>query len=84
MFEDEIGGVRIIIESHWGRRLNEDMTMRSALSFEAPGGHIFYVVAQGLKKYVWIGTTHEFVDLKVSNWPKHTQSNEKQFLTFLI
>ncbi len=52
--------------------------MSSAPSFGAPGGHIFDVVAQGLKKHVFtamlaqhvacsIGTTHAFVDLKVSN-----------------
>jgi hypothetical protein len=43
MFEVEIGGVRIIIESQsWGRP-NEDMKMSSAPSFGAPGGHIFEV-----------------------------------------
>ena len=55
----------------------EDMKMSSAPSFGAPGGHIFDVVAQGLKKHVFtamlaqaacsIGTTHAFVDLKVFN-----------------
>ena len=50
MFEDEIGGVRIIIESQSVKHPNEDMKMSSAPSFWAPGGHIFDVVAQGLKK----------------------------------
>ncbi len=51
MFEVEIGGVRITIESQsWGRP-NGDMKMSSAPSFGAPGGHIFDVVAQGLKKH---------------------------------
>jgi hypothetical protein len=51
MFEDEIGGVRIIIEDQSRGRPNEDMKMSSAPSFGASGGHnIFDVVAQGLKK----------------------------------
>ena len=48
MFEDEIGGVRIIIESQLGVRI-----ISSAPSFRAQGGHIFDVVAQGLKKHVF-------------------------------
>ncbi len=51
MFEDEIGGVRIIIESQSGKRPNGDMKMCSAPSFGAPGGHTFAVVAQGQKKH---------------------------------
>ena len=31
----------------------EDMKMSSAPSFGTPGGHIFDVVAQGLKKHVF-------------------------------
>ena len=52
--------------------------MSYAPSFRAPGGHIFDVVAQILKKHVFtvifaqhtacsIGTTRAFVDFKVSN-----------------
>ncbi len=33
---------------------NKDMQMSSATSFGAPGGHIFDVVAQGLKKRKFI------------------------------
>ena len=51
MFEDEIGGVRIIMESQSGRHPNEDMKMSSAPNFRAPRGHIVDVVAQGLKKH---------------------------------
>ena len=65
------------MESQLGWHPNEDMKMSYAPSFRAPGGHIFDVVAQILKKH-WliyshvctacsIGTTHAFVDLKVSN-----------------
>ncbi len=41
MFEDEIGGVRIIIESQSGWCPNEDMKMSSAPSFRVPGNLIF-------------------------------------------
>ncbi len=40
MFEDEIGGVRIRIESQLRWRPNEDMKMSSAPSFGAPGSLI--------------------------------------------
>ncbi len=50
MFEVDIGGVRIIMESLLGRDPNEDMKMRFAPSFRAPGCHIFDVVALELKK----------------------------------
>ncbi len=53
IFEDEIGCVRITIESQWGERPNEDMKMGSAPSFGAPGGHIFDVVGPELKKHVF-------------------------------
>ncbi len=71
--------MRIIIETQSEGCPNEDMRMSSAPSLGAPGGHIFDVVAQGLKKHVFtamhactactssIGTTHAVVDLKVSN-----------------
>ena len=51
MFEDKIGGVRIIMEFQSVRHPNEDMKMSSAPNFRAPGGHIVDVVAQGLKKH---------------------------------
>ena len=51
MFEDEIGGVRIIMESQSGRHPNEDMKMSSAPNFRAPGDHIVDVVAQELNKH---------------------------------
>ena len=52
MFEDEIGNVRTIMESQLGWRPNEDMKMSYAPSFRAPGGHIFDVVAEKLKKKI--------------------------------
>ena len=56
----------------------KDMKMSYAPSFRAPGGHIFDVVADGLKTekiYIYchvctactIGTSHAVVDLKVFN-----------------
>ncbi len=51
IFENEFGGVWIIIGSQsWGRP-NGHMEMSSEPSFGAPGGYIFDVVAQGLKKH---------------------------------
>jgi hypothetical protein len=78
MFEVEKGGVQIIFVSQSGGRPNGHMKMSSAPSFGAPGGHIFDVVAPGLKTEKTliysqactacsIGTTHAFVDLQVSN-----------------
>ncbi len=51
MFEVEIGGVGIIIGFQSWKRPNGHMKMSSEPSFGAPGGHIFDVVAQGLKKH---------------------------------
>ncbi len=51
MFEFEFGGVRIIIDRQSGWSPNEDMKMSSAPSLGALGGHIFHVIAQGLKKH---------------------------------
>ncbi len=41
------------MESLLGWHPNEDMKMSYAPSFSAPGGHIFHVVVQGLKKHVF-------------------------------
>ncbi len=51
MFEDEIEGVGIIIESQSGGRPNGDKIRSSGPSLGAPGGHICDVLAQGLKKH---------------------------------
>ncbi len=67
------------IDCQGGWRPNEDMKVSSAPSFGGPGGHIFDVVAQVVKKHVFtviyshactacsIETTVPFMDLKVSN-----------------
>jgi hypothetical protein len=76
MFEDEIGSVWIIIESQSGGHPNEDMKMSSAPSFRGPGGHFFRCSSSRTVKTLMYsqdcaacsrGTTHAFVDLKVSN-----------------
>ncbi len=41
------------MESQLGRHPNDDIKMSCVPSFRAPGGHIFDVVAQVLKKYVF-------------------------------
>jgi hypothetical protein len=51
MFFDELGCVRIIIESQSGWRPNYDMKMSSGPSVGVPGSHILGVVAQGLIKH---------------------------------
>ena len=66
------------MESQLGWHPYEDMKMSYAPSLRAPGGHIFDVVAQGLKiektciyshacTACSIGTTNAFVDFKISN-----------------
>ena len=76
MFEDEIGGVRIIIESQSGGHPNEDMKMSSAPKFRAPGGSYCRCISSRTEKALIyshactacsIGTAHAFVDLKESN-----------------
>jgi hypothetical protein len=48
----------------------EDMKMSSAPSFGAPGGHIFDVVAEGLKKHVFTAILAEHVasELRMHLW----------------
>jgi hypothetical protein len=70
MFEVEIGGVRIIVESQSGGRPNEDMHMSSAPSFGVPGGHIFVVVAHGVKKHKFTAKLAQHVaeELRMHLW----------------
>ena len=79
MFEYEIGNVRIIIESQSGSgwRPNKDMKMGSAPSFGAPGGHIFDVVAQGLKKHVFTAMLAQHVasELRMRLWTSRSRTD---------
>ncbi len=51
-------------ESQLGGRPNKDMKMGSAPSFGAPGGHIFDVVAQGLKKLNFTAKLAQHVEVE--------------------
>ncbi len=50
---------------------NMDMKMSYAPSFSAPGGHIFDVVVQGLKKHVFQAKLAQHVasELRMHFWP---------------
>ncbi len=76
-FEDEIGNVRTILESQSGWNPNEDMQMSYAPSFSAPGGHIFYVVAQELNKHVFRAMLAQHVasELRMRLWTLIKVSN---------
>ena len=56
---------------------NDDMKMSSAPSFGAPGGHIFDVVAQGLKKHVFTAmfAQHVSSELRMHLWPSRSQTD---------
>ena len=53
------------------------MKMSSAPSFGAPGGHIFDVVAQGLKKHVFTAMLAQHVasELRMHLWPSRSQTD---------
>ncbi len=59
------------MESQLGWHPNEDMKMSYAPSFSAPGGHIFHVVVQGLKKHVFQAMLAQHVasELRMHVWP---------------
>ncbi len=76
MFEDKIGGVGIIIESQSGWRVNKDMKVSLAPRFWGSSKPYFRCSSSRTEKTLIysqactacsIGTTHAFVDLKVSN-----------------
>ncbi len=77
MFEVEIGGVRIIIEPQSWERPNGDMKVSSAPSFGAPGGHIFDVVAQGLKKHVFTAMPYGKEDPQIRKILRHFNSRRR-------
>jgi hypothetical protein len=53
---------------------NGDMKMSSASNFGAPGGHIFDVVAQGLKRHVFTAMLAQHVasELRMHLWPSRS------------
>ena len=58
------------MEAQLGWHPNEDMKMSYAPSFRAPGGHIFDVVAEVLKKHVFIAMFAQDVpsELRMRLW----------------
>jgi hypothetical protein len=77
MFEIEFGGVQITFDCQSGWRPNEDMKMSSALSFGAFGGHIFDVIAQGLKKHKFTAKLAQHVasELRVHLWTSRSRTD---------
>ncbi len=70
MFENEFGGVWIIIDCQSGWRPNEDMKM-------SPGGHIFDVVAPALKKHVFPAMLAQHVasKLRMHLWTSRSRTD---------
>ncbi len=77
MFEDEIEGVQIIMESQSGRYPIDDMKMSFAPSFRAPGCHIYDVVAQGLKKHEFTAMLAQHVasELRMHLWTSRCRTD---------
>ena len=65
------------MESQSGFHPNEDMKMSYAPSFRVPGGHIFDVVAQGLKKHVFTAMLAQHVasELSIRLWISRSQTD---------
>ena len=65
------------MESQSGWHPNEDMKMSYAPSFRAPGGHIFDVVAQGLKKHVFTAMLAQHVasELRMRLWTSRSRTD---------
>jgi hypothetical protein len=65
------------MESQSGCHPNEDMKMSYAPSFRAPGGHIFDVVAQGLKKHVFTAMLAQHVasELRIRLWTSRSRTD---------
>ncbi len=62
--------MRTIMKSQLGCHPNEDMKMSYAPSFRALGGHIFDVVAEVVKKHVFIAMLAQHVasELRMRLW----------------
>ncbi len=69
-------GIILGSRSGWGPP-NEHMTMSSAPSFGAPGGHIFDVVALGLKKHVFTSMLAQHVasELRSHLWTSRSRTD---------
>ncbi len=69
--------MRIIIESQLEGRPIEYMKMSSALSFGAPGGHIFDVLAHVLKTHVFTAmfAQHVASELRMRLWTSRSRTD---------
>jgi hypothetical protein len=65
------------MESQSGCHPNEDMKMSYAPSYRAPGGHIFDVVAQILKKHVFTAMLAQHVasELRMRLWTSRSRTD---------
>ncbi len=66
------------MESQLGWHPNEDMQMSYAPSFRALGGHIFDVVAEGLKKHVFIAMFAQHVPSELRMWTSRSQTDRNR------
>ena len=68
------------MESQLGWHPNEDMQKSYAPSFRAPGGHIFDVVAAGLKKHVFIAmfAQHVASELRMRLWTSRSLTDRNR------
>ena len=68
------------MESQLGWHPNEDMQMSYAPSLRAPGGHIFDVVAEGLKKHVFIAmfVQHVAAELRMELWTSRSLTDRNR------
>ena len=68
------------MESQLGWHPNEDMQMSYAPIFSAPGGHIFDVVAEGLKKHVFIAMFAQHVpsELRMRLWTSRSLTDRNR------
>ncbi len=68
------------MESQLGWHPNEDMQMSYAPTFRAPGGHIFDVVAEGLKKHVFISmfAQHVASELRMKLWTSRSLTDRNR------
>jgi hypothetical protein len=65
------------MESQSGWHPNKDMKMSYAPSFRAPGGHIFDVVGQVLKKHVFTAMLAQHVasELRMHSWTSRSRTD---------
>jgi hypothetical protein len=66
------------MESQSGYHPNKDMKISYAPSFRAPGGHIFDVVAQGLKKHIFTAMLAQHVasELRIRLWTSRSRTDQ--------